>query len=113
VESFQTSGGCQNPESASIEWNEDSIAIEGCIVGRNGCADARLVSIEPTTTEGAVDVVVETFVDADDDEVCTEALINIGYDLQLHVPSSSDPTQIQVTHDDVNGRSVVTIADRP
>ncbi|WP_138007912.1 hypothetical protein [Halalkalirubrum salinum] len=113
AESFQTSGSCQNPESASIEWADESIAIEGCIVGRNGCADARLVPLTQTTADGTLDVVVQTFVDADDNEACTEVLINIRYELRLRVPSSGDPTRIQVTHDDVNGRSAVATTDRP
>jgi hypothetical protein len=91
-------------ETAAVTFGETTIEIEGTIKGRNGCYTARLDEI--TITDGTLTVAVESYEDREDDEVCTEAIVYIDY--QVIAPDAGDSDQfdeVTVTH---NGDAVTT-----
>lgn len=86
--------------NATVEFNtdENSVRIEGVIVGNNGCYTARLGSAEYDCDEDVLVIDVESFEDREEDEACTEALINLGYGVSAEF-SGGLPSSVEVRHD--------------
>lgn len=94
---------CADPGGASVRLDDNPVAVVGCVIGRNGCTRPRLSSVD--RDGGAVRVVVAAVDERNDEEACTEALVNLGYEVQFD--SENSPTSVTVVHDDVDGRRVV------
>ena len=75
------------------------------MVGKNGCTRRRLASVDRDA--GDVTVVVAAVEEREEDEACTEALVNLGY--EVRIDDADPPTSVTVVHDDVDGRR--TVAD--
>ena len=99
---------CTDPGDAAVRLDNDPVTVVGCVVGKNGCTRPRLASVDRDS--GAVRVVIAAVEERDDDEACTEALVNLGYEVQLD--SENSPTGVTVVHDDVDGRRVVADVTR-
>jgi hypothetical protein len=99
---------CPTPGDATVRLDADPVTVVGCVVGENGCTRPRLASVD--REDGAVTVVVAAVVEADGDRACTQALVNLGYEVTL--TGGEPPTSVTVVHDDVNGRRVVVDVTR-
>lgn len=95
---------CPTPGEATVSFDSDeSISVVGCVVGKNGCTRPRLSSID--RDGGAVTVVVAAVEERAEDEACTGALVNLGY--EVRIDSNDPPTSVTVVHDDKDGRRTV------
>ena len=70
-----TPGGGENAASVSFG---DGVTVTGTIVGNNGCYTAELASAE--LAEGTLTVVVEAVEEKSEDEMCTQALVDVDYE---------------------------------
>ena len=102
---FTPRESCPDPGGATVRFDADPVAVVGCVIGKNGCTRPRLSSVD--RDDGAVTVVVAAVEERDDDEACTEALVNLGY--EARIDHDDPPTSVTVVHDDVDGRR--TVAD--
>lgn len=98
---------CPNPGGATVALDSDPVSVVGCVVGKSGCTRPRLVSVDRDRDAGGVTVVVAAAEERADDEVCTAALVNLGYEARIDY--DDPPTSVTVVHDDVDGRR--TVAD--
>ena len=89
-------------ESATVEFEDRTITVVGTVVGNNGCYTARLGGT--TIEEGTLVVRVESYEDADEDEVCTQALVGIDYESVIEF-DGEPPAVVRVEH---NGETVAT-----
>ena len=101
--SFEDTGECSDPETATVETSDGEVRIEGCVTGPNGCAVAALASA--TVDDGALEVVVTTERDAPPDVACTEALVYRAYTATITIGGSV--SSIRVIHDVPGGRETV------
>jgi hypothetical protein len=99
---------CADPGGARARLDDDPVTVVGCVVGKNGCTRPRLASVD--RNDERVRVVVAAVEERDDEEACTEALVNLGYEVRLD--SDDPPTSVTVVHDDVDGRRVVADVTR-
>jgi hypothetical protein len=104
-QSFEDTGECSNPETATVDASGGEVRIEGCVTGPNGCAVAALDSV--TVVDGDLEVVVTTERDAPPDVACTEALVYRAYAATITLDGTAGA--VQVVHDTPNGRQ--TVAD--
>jgi hypothetical protein len=94
-----------------IDVAPGTVKIEGCVRGRNGCAEPRLGAVEYDPASGRLDVVVRSIVDVPPDTVCTQALTDRGYRATISLDAGR-PATVAVVHDDVDGRRQVAILER-
>jgi len=104
--SFDDTGECSAPETATVDAAATEVRIDGCVTGPNGCAVASLGS---ATVDGdELTVVVATERDAPPDVACTEALVYRGY--VATVTLDGRVSSVRVDHDTPSGRT--TVVDR-
>ncbi|MFB6251777.1 MAG: hypothetical protein ABEI27_08860 [Halobellus sp.] len=97
---------CPKPGDATVQLEAESAAVRGCVVGRNGCTVPRLQDVTFDSETGVATVVVASFEERDENEACTEALVNLGYEAQVDTGGAT-LVGLKVVHDDVDGRRVV------
>jgi len=103
---FDDTGECSDPETATVDASTSSVRVDGCITGPNGCAVASLGS---ATVDGdELTVVVTTERDAPPDMACTEALVYRSYTATITLDGSVG--SVRVVHDAAGGRK--TVVDR-
>ena len=102
---FTPRESCPNPGGATVRLDADPVSVVGCVIGKNGCTRPRLASVDRDA--GDVTVVVAAVEEREEDEACTEALVNLGY--EVRIDDADPPTSVTVVHDDVDGRR--TVAD--
>lgn len=102
---FTPRESCPNPGGATVRLDADPVSVVGCVIGKNGCTRPRLASVDRDA--GDVTVVVAAVEEREEDEACTEALVNLGYEVRIDY--ADPPTSVTVVHDDVDGRR--TVAD--
>jgi len=90
---------------ASIEFATAAVHVAGTVVGETGCHGVELASTT-TIDEGAFRIVVAAVDDADPDELCTQAMTDIGYEVDASFADGL-PESVAVVHDDADGREVV------
>lgn len=100
-------GSCPDPGDATVRLDAEPVSVVGCVVGKNGCTRPRLAAVDRDA--GAVTVVIAAVEERDDDEACTEALVNLGYEVRI---DGDEPTSVTVVHDDVGGRRTVVDVTR-
>lgn len=93
IVSIENGTGEQN---AISEVDGEQVHIEGIIAGQNGCytADLSDVLIEGTDLR----VQVESYDDSNEDELCTEALVDIKYTADVLL--SETPATVIIEHND-------------
>lgn len=89
-------GESDRDESASVAFEGDTITVAGTITGNNGCYTARLA--DARIEDGELVVAVESYEDADEDEMCTQALVAIEYDAVVEIDGEL-PGSVRVEHD--------------
>lgn len=98
---------CPNPGEATVDFGGDGpISAVGCVVGKNGCTVPRLRDASYDAGADEVTVVVAAVEERGEDEACTEALVNLGYEVGIETDGEA-PTAVRVVHDDVDGRRTV------
>jgi hypothetical protein len=109
--SLTSTGQCESPGTASIQFDDEGVTVTGCAHGRNGCAVAVLDDVSYAVDENRLTVVVASEVERDEDEMCTEALLPLGYEVRVEMDGMVPPN-VRVVHDDVDGRREVARASR-
>lgn len=111
--SFTATGRCAREGDPTVDVDDGTatVTVEGCVRGRNGCAEARLGGAEYDPTSGRLEVVVRTVVDTPPDTVCTQALTALGYRARVMFDAGA-PATVAVVHDDVDGRRQVAVLER-
>jgi hypothetical protein len=111
--SLRATGGCDDPESATVDATGTAVRIRGCITGPNGCSVPRLGSatIEGDDGRETLTVVVTTETDAPPETACTQALVQRGYEVTVD-DAGAGPETIRVVHDAAGGRRQVASVDR-
>ncbi|WP_336021703.1 hypothetical protein [Halobellus salinisoli] len=99
---------CSGPGEATVSFGDETISVVGCVVGNNGCNVARLQDTGYDADTGEVSVVVAAVEEREEGEACTEALVNLGYEVAIET-DGTNVTSVRVVHDDVDGRR--TVAD--
>ncbi|WP_144902431.1 hypothetical protein [Halobellus captivus] len=99
---------CPDPGNGTVSFGNGSISVVGCVVGNNGCNVVRLQETDYEAETGEVTVVVAAVEERAEDEACTEALVNLGYEVAVETDGTA-VTSVRVVHDDVDGRR--TVAD--
>ena len=89
---------------AAVTFGTDTITIVGCVTGANGCHVPALDQTE--TTGDTLIVTVESREDRASGEVCTDAITQNGYELEL-LFAEQLPQKITVVHNDMHGRQTV------
>ncbi|MGQ4554437.1 hypothetical protein [Halobellus sp. GM3] len=103
---------CPNPGEATVDFGGDGpVSVVGCVVGKNGCTVPRLRDAAYDAGADEITVVVAAVEERDEDEACTEALVNLGYEVELSI-DGDPPTSVRVVHDDVDGRRTVVDVTR-
>ncbi|WP_049979901.1 hypothetical protein [Halolamina rubra] len=97
---------CPEPGSASIAAEGSTVTVEGCIVGKNGCMVASLASATYDAEADELAVRVATRDDTDEDEMCTQQLVERGYTVTVEFDGGL-PGTTTVTHDGVDGEQQV------
>ena len=105
---FTPRESCPDPGNATVDLDSTPVSVVGCVVGKNGCTRPRLSSVDRDA--GAVTVVVAAVEEREEDEACTEALVNLGY--AVEIAKEIDPTSVEVVHDGVDGRRTVVDVTR-
>lgn len=95
----------QGENSASVSFGDD-VTVEGTIGGRNGCYTARLA--DTNLSDGTFTVVVEAYEDREEDEMCTESLVDVDYEAAFSFEGSL-PARVVVEHESLG--ETRTVAD--
>jgi hypothetical protein len=102
---------CPNPGEATVDLGTGSATVRGCVVGKNGCTVPRLRDVTLDAETDVATVTVASVEEREDDEACTEALVNLGYQARVDTGGAT-LTGLEVVHDDVEGRRVVVDVTR-
>ncbi|SFF87351.1 hypothetical protein SAMN04488063_0610 [Halopelagius inordinatus] len=102
---------CPSPGEASVTFDDEGVTATGCIVGKNGCTVPSLEDVSYVGEKDLVTLVVAAVEERDEDEACTEALVNLGYEARVELDGTV-PAAAAVVHDDVDGRREVTRTER-
>ncbi|SFR35688.1 hypothetical protein [Halogeometricum limi] len=106
VESTSLSSLDDCPEVSIASEGDSSVVCRGCVRGKNGCTVAKLgdVSYDADTDELRVLVVTEE--ERGEDQMCTQALVDLGYEVRVELDGGL-PTTVALRHDDVDGEQDV------
>lgn len=104
---FERTGECNSTGTTTVARDGDIVVVEGCIRGRNGCSVPVLDTAEYDADANELSVVVGTEVEKEEDEMCSQALVSLGYELRITFDGQA-PTNVTVAHDGPDGRTTVT-----
>jgi hypothetical protein len=101
-QSFEPRSNCGEPGAATISVDGDTVVVEGCIVGKNGCQRPvlELATYDDQRDELRVRVATEA---PSDTEACTQALVDLPYRVRVTFVDGL-PGTTTVIHDGVNGQ---------
>jgi hypothetical protein len=109
--SLTSTGQCESPGTAAVDFSDEAVTVTGCAHGRNGCAVPVLGDVSYAPDGDLLTVVVASEVERGEDEMCTEALLPLGYEARVAMDGMV-PGVVSVVHDDVDGRREVARARR-
>jgi hypothetical protein len=89
-------------ESASVTFEDDGLLVEGTITGNNSCYTARIA--EMSLSDGEFTLSVESYEDADEDQMCAQELVDITYEAVVEFDDRG-PETVVVEH---NSSTVAT-----
>ncbi|WP_311173039.1 hypothetical protein [Halobellus ordinarius] len=102
---------CPDPGEATVSFGGDGpISLVGCVVGKNGCTVPRLAETDYDADTEEITVVVAAVEEREEDEACTEALVNLGYEVEIEV-DDTPVTSVRVVHDDHHEDGRRTVVD--
>ena len=104
-------GECTEVGNATVTFGDTDpeATVSGCLRGHNGCAEPVVEAV--TDTDDGLRVVMGEADLSGPETLCTQALVQRGYELRLRFASDL-PATIEVVHDDADGRAVVATVDR-
>ncbi|KAB1197252.1 MULTISPECIES: hypothetical protein [Haloferax] len=106
----ESAENCPTEGQATIHTATDGVVpIDGCLWGPTGCSVLRLAAADYDTDSDTASVTTETVEDVSPDEACTQALVALGYRVELRFEYQL-PRRVVVVHDDANGTR--TVAER-
>ncbi|MES3162183.1 MAG: hypothetical protein PPP55_11545 [Halorubrum sp.] len=94
---------------ATIEFAAEAVRVEGTVVGTTGCHSVTVA--EATVSGDEFRLVVAAVDDAEPDEMCTQALTEVGYEVDAAFDGGL-PASVTVVHDDADGQATVA-SDAP
>lgn len=94
------SGTSEN--SASVTFESERVLISGTIMGRNTCYTAKITDV--SLSEGGLVVAIESYENADEDEMCAQSIVGIDYEASIEFDDNG-PETVVVEHD---GSAVTT-----
>ena len=109
--SLTSTGQCDSPGTATVDFDYEGVTVTGCAHGSNGCSVPVLGDVSYTPDEDLLTVVVASEVERRGDVGCTQALKPLGYDARV-VMDGMVPGTVRVVHDDVDGRREVARVSR-
>lgn len=83
-------------ESASVSCENDRVLVRGTIRGENSCYTARIADVSLSDDE--LTIAVESYEDADKDQMCAQALVEIEYEARVEF-TDAEPGTVVVEHD--------------
>lgn len=94
-------------EDAAVSFEPDTVHVSGTVTGKTGCHSA---TIDDATVndDGTFHLVIGTTDDTTPDQLCTQALTEIGYELDATFDDGV-PQTVTVVHDDAHGPETVEI----
>ncbi len=101
-------GPGESTQRADVTF-DDAVHVSGTTTGNNGCYVAKLVGAE--VREGTLAVTVEAVEDREDDEMCTQGLVEIEYEATFEFEGSL-PERVVVKHDSMDEVQTVTESER-
>lgn len=106
--SFEVIPSDEAPDEPTITSRDgDTFVISGTIRVSNGCKSARLAHEPEITGQEPVSVLatIESYDETDGKGVCTMAIKEVGYELQL--TSSESVDEFQIRHEGVSGETFI------
>lgn len=94
-EVFEVENGT-GEESAAVSFENDRVLIRGTIRGENGCYTARIADVSLSDDEFTI--TVESYEDADEGQMCAQALVAIEYEARVEF-TDAEPGTVVVEHD--------------
>ncbi|SNR26019.1 hypothetical protein [Halorubrum vacuolatum] len=89
------------PGAVDVAVDADELHIDGTVTGATGC---HVPAVETATVEGdELQLVVIAVSDAAPDQLCTLALTEVGYEVDVAFGGDL-PAEITIVHDDATGR---------
>jgi hypothetical protein len=105
----RTCGNSAN--EATVQFDDDSVRVDGRIGGRDTCDTAQLASA--SLHLDVLEVVVRVVEEPQTETVaCAQCLTDIAYSLTA-AGLRGGPARVRVVHETADGRETVTVADRP
>ena len=107
--SFELKGsgpGEEDANRAEVSF-DDVVTVEGYVIGRNGCYTAELAGA--SLENGELKVLVRAYDDADEDEMCTQQLVEIHYEATFEFEGEL-PERVVVEHDSMDDVRTVSEA---
>lgn len=89
---------------AVIEFATDAVHVEGTVLGETGCHGVALA--DTTVTDDGFRMVVTAVDDSGPEELCTQALTEVGYAVDVAFIDGV-PGSVTVVHDDADGHAVI------
>ena len=93
---------CDQAGSATISAENDTVTVEGCIVGKNGCMVPTLGSATYDVDADELTVRVVTEDESDEGEMCTQQIVHRGYRATVEFEGGL-PGTTTVVHDGAEG----------
>lgn len=92
-----------------VRFEGDTVVVSGCVRGSNGCHAPHL---RGTVLKGEMLSVTVASVDTSESmEVCTDVLVENGYEVVARFDGGL-PSRVEIVHDDMDGRRTVATVER-
>ncbi|MFB6155369.1 MAG: hypothetical protein ABEJ22_05690 [Haloferacaceae archaeon] len=101
--SFATREACPEPGGATVSFGTSDATVTGCVRGPDGCSVAVLGDVGYDAADDLLTVVVTTERQADEDTACTQAVVDLGYEVTAQFENGL-PGTVLVVHEGAFGR---------
>ncbi|WP_418283801.1 hypothetical protein [Halorubrum sp. DTA46] len=95
-------------DETAVEFTPNEVHVAGTLVGETGCHGVAVS--DATTEDGTFRVVVAAVDDAEPEQLCTQALTEVGYELDATF-GDGVPQSVTVVHDDAHGVETAASAE--
>ena len=95
-------------DEVAVEFSPNEVHVAGTVVGETGCHGVAVS--DATVDDGAFRVVVAAVDDAEPERLCTQALTEVGYELDATFEDGV-PQSVTVVHDDAHGVETAASAE--
>jgi hypothetical protein len=109
--SFERREECADPGGATVVFGSCDVAVTGCIRGPDGCSVPALGDVRYDADADVLTVLVTVEREADEDTVCTQAIVDLGYAVTATFEGGL-PGTVEVVHEGAYGRAEAARATR-